>query len=50
MFSHIKKLQYTAKPTRPDPVYVKKTQEIPGDEYGEISVYPGSTIRKIDRI
>ncbi|WP_117160779.1 manganese catalase family protein [Paraliobacillus sp. X-1268] len=38
MFSHIKKLQYTAKPTTPDPVYAKKLQEILGGQYGEISV------------
>ncbi|MFE8700506.1 manganese catalase family protein [Cytobacillus sp. FJAT-54145] len=38
MFYHIKELQYEAKPTRPDPVYAKKLQEILGGQFGEISV------------
>ncbi|RCW63729.1 manganese catalase family protein [Saliterribacillus persicus] len=38
MFYHIKELQYTAKPSKPDPVYAKKLQEILGGQYGEISV------------
>lgn len=38
MFSHIKELQYNAKPTKPDPVYAKKLQEILGGQYGEMSV------------
>jgi Mn-containing catalase len=38
MFYHIKELQYPAKPTRPDPVYAKKLQEVLGGQFGEISV------------
>ncbi|MFG6147556.1 manganese catalase family protein [Halobacillus sp. B23F22_1] len=38
MFSHIKELQYNAKPSQPDPVYAKKLQEILGGQFGEISV------------
>jgi len=38
MFYHIKELQYEAKPTRPDPVYAKKLQEILGGAFGEITV------------
>jgi len=38
MFYHVKELQYNAKPTRPDPVYAKKLQEILGGQYGEMSV------------
>ncbi|CDQ20588.1 manganese catalase family protein [Halobacillus karajensis] len=38
MFSHIKDLQYNAKPSQPDPVYAKKLQEILGGQFGEISV------------
>ncbi|SET67824.1 Mn-containing catalase [Oceanobacillus limi] len=38
MFKHIKELQYNAKPTKPDPVYAKKLQEILGGQFGEITV------------
>ncbi|MGR6855421.1 manganese catalase family protein [Bacillus halotolerans] len=38
MFYHIKELQYQAKPSRPDPVYAKKLQEVLGGQFGEISV------------
>ncbi|QXE00882.1 manganese catalase family protein [Terribacillus sp. DMT04] len=38
MFYHVKQLQYNAKPTRPDPVYAKKLQEVLGGQFGEISV------------
>ncbi|KAA0546867.1 manganese catalase family protein [Bacillus sp. BGMRC 2118] len=38
MFYHIKELQYNAKPSRPDPVFAKKLQEVLGGQYGEISV------------
>ncbi|UOR10437.1 manganese catalase family protein [Halobacillus amylolyticus] len=38
MFSHVKELQYNAKPSQPDPVYAKKLQEILGGQYGEMSV------------
>lgn len=38
MFYHVKELQYTAKPEKPDPVYAKKLQEILGGQFGEITV------------
>ncbi|MCR6472283.1 manganese catalase family protein [Bacillus safensis] len=38
MFYHIKELQYEAKPSKPDPLYAKKLQEVLGGQYGEISV------------
>lgn len=38
MFFHVKELQYNAKPTRPDPVYAKKLQEILGGQFGEMTV------------
>ncbi|UFU01149.1 manganese catalase family protein [Radiobacillus kanasensis] len=38
MFSHVKELQYNAKPDRPDPVYAKKLQEILGGQFGEMTV------------
>ncbi|WP_046212777.1 manganese catalase family protein [Paenibacillus wulumuqiensis] len=38
MFFHIKELQYTAKPDKPDPIYAKKLQEVLGGQYGEMSV------------
>lgn len=38
MFFHDKRLQYNAKPERPDPVYAKKLQEVLGGQWGEISV------------
>ncbi|UFJ42043.1 manganese catalase family protein [Brevibacillus humidisoli] len=38
MFYHVKELQYTAKPDKPDPVYAKKLQEILGGQFGEITV------------
>jgi Mn-containing catalase len=38
MFFHDKRLQYTAKPNAPDPVYAKKLQEVLGGQFGEISV------------
>lgn len=38
MFFHTKELQYNAKPSRPDPVYAKKLQEVLGGQWGEISV------------
>ncbi|WP_281975842.1 manganese catalase family protein [Halobacillus litoralis] len=38
MFFHVKELQYNAKPSKPDPVYAKKLQEILGGQYGEMSV------------
>ncbi|PZD97668.1 manganese catalase family protein [Paenibacillus sambharensis] len=38
MFFHVKELQHTAKPDRPDPVYAKKLQEILGGQFGEMTV------------
>lgn len=38
MFFHDKRLQYHAKPSRPDPVFAKKLQEILGGQWGEITV------------
>jgi Mn-containing catalase len=38
MFFHVKPLQYTARPDRPDPVYAKKLQEILGGQFGEMTV------------
>ncbi|WP_439646149.1 manganese catalase family protein [Mesobacillus selenatarsenatis] len=38
MFYHIKELQCKGKPDRPDSVYAKKLQEIPGEQYGEMNV------------
>lgn len=38
MFFHVKELQYRSKPSKPDPVYAKKLQEVLGGQFGEISV------------
>ncbi|MBM6618194.1 manganese catalase family protein [Bacillus suaedaesalsae] len=38
MFFHVKETQYRAKPSKPDPVYAKKLQEVLGGQFGEISV------------
>jgi Mn-containing catalase len=38
MFSHTRKLQYHAKPDRPDPLYAKKLQEVIGGQWGEMTV------------
>lgn len=38
MFFHDKRLQFKAKPDRPDPVYAKHLQEALGGQFGEISV------------
>lgn len=38
MFTHVKELQFHAKPEKTDPVYAKKLQEILGGQFGEISV------------
>lgn len=38
MFFHDKRLQYNAKPDRPDPVYARKLQEVLGGQWGEMSV------------
>src|SRR5919205_4000607 len=38
MFFHDKRLQYHAKPDRPDPLYASKLQEVIGGQWGEMSV------------
>lgn len=38
MFFRDRRLQYDARPERPDPVYAKKLQEVLGGQWGEISV------------
>jgi Mn-containing catalase len=38
MFFHDKRLQYNAKPDRPDPIYARKLQEVLGGQWGEMSV------------
>jgi len=38
VFFHDQRLQYTAKPNAPDPIYAKKLQEALGGQFGEISV------------
>lgn len=38
VFFHTKHLQYNASPSRPDPGYAKKLQEVLGGQFGEISV------------
>ncbi len=38
MFSHDKRLQYHAKPDKPDPIFAKKLQEVIGGQWGEMSV------------
>lgn len=38
MFYHIKELQFTAKPERPDPIMARKLQELIGGQYGELTV------------
>jgi Mn-containing catalase len=38
MFFHVKETQYRAIPSKPDPVYAKKLQEVLGGQFGEISV------------
>ncbi|MEU1090810.1 manganese catalase family protein [Streptomyces sp. NPDC005892] len=38
MFEHTQRLQFEAKPEKPDPVYAHKLQELVGGAYGEMSV------------
>ena len=38
MFFHDKRLQYNAKPDRPDPIFANRLQEVLGGQWGEISV------------
>jgi Mn-containing catalase len=38
MFIHDKKLQYHARPDRPDPQFAKRVQEVLGGQFGEMTV------------
>ncbi|WP_199432319.1 manganese catalase family protein [Qaidamihabitans albus] len=38
MFEHTKRLQFEAKPERPDPLYARKLQELVGGAFGEMTV------------
>ena len=38
MFQHTKRMQYEAKPQRPDPLFAKKVQEVLGGQFGEMTV------------
>jgi Mn-containing catalase len=38
MYTHDKRLQFEAKPERPDPVLARRMQELIGGQYGEITV------------
>jgi Mn-containing catalase len=38
MFFHTKRMQYHARPAKPDPLYARKLQEVLGGQWGEISV------------
>src|SRR3954471_9497905 len=38
MYFHDKRLQYHAKPDKPDPLYAAKLQEVIGGQWGEMSV------------
>jgi Mn-containing catalase len=38
MFRHTKRLQFEARPEKPDPVYARKLQELIGGAFGEMSV------------
>lgn len=38
MFIHDKRLQYHAKPDKPDPLFARKLQEVIGGQFGEMSV------------
>lgn len=38
MFRHDKRLQFEAKPEKPDPLFAKKLQELIGGAYGEMTV------------
>ncbi len=38
MFTHDKRLQFEAKPERPDPIMGRRVQELIGGQYGEITV------------
>lgn len=38
MFKHSKKLQYNAKPDKPDALMARRLQEILGGQWGEMSV------------
>jgi Mn-containing catalase len=38
MFFHDKRLQYNAKPDKPDPIFARRLQEVLGGQFGEITV------------
>ena len=38
MYTHDKRLQFEAKPERPDPLMARRVQELIGGQYGEITV------------
>lgn len=38
MFRHDKRLQYHARPEKPDPIFARRLQEVIGGQFGEISV------------
>lgn len=38
MFFHDKRLQYNAKPDKPDPLFARKLQEVLGGQFGEMTV------------
>jgi Mn-containing catalase len=38
MYTHDKRLQFEARPERPDPVLARRMQELIGGQYGEITV------------
>src|SRR3954447_12605138 len=38
MFQRMNRMQYNARPDRPDPLYAKKLQELIGGQWGEMSV------------
>jgi Mn-containing catalase len=38
MYRHVKNLQFAAKPSKPDPAYAMKLQELIGGQFGELTV------------
>lgn len=38
MFFHTKRLQYEAKPSKPNALFANKVQEVLGGQYGEMTV------------
>ena len=37
MYRHVRELQFTAKPEKPDGLFAMKFQEILGDQFGEMT-------------